>query len=218
VDAVASVEGVTGKLAIDAEAVARQLDGPEKAILERARSAMRAGEYGLALLAAEAVRSSAAAAPETGLMRCVCHRRLRNFDMANTEVEKLFEIFVGQPGKFVERGYWRLRADDFDGARAYFLDAGSSPEALCGRALVALRLGNLAEAGESIQAALKLAPRNAECMLARAQILEKAGERVDSEASYRDSLRADDSPLSTREREDVVETLRHFGEEESLAE
>jgi tetratricopeptide (TPR) repeat protein len=228
VDAVASVEGVTGKLAIDPEAVARQLDGPEKAILERARSAMRAGEYGLALLAAEVLRSSAAEGPETGLMRCVCHRRLGNFDMANTEVERLFEMSAPPPGAVVERGYARLRARDFDGARADFsaaLNAGqdsadstSSAEAFCGRALVSLRLGHVFQARESIRAALQLAPRNAECMLTRARILEEAGERAAAEAAYRDSLRADDPRLSTRERDGVLETLRHFGEEESLAE
>jgi hypothetical protein len=55
-------------------------------------------------------------------------------------------------------------------------------------------------------------------MLTRARILKEAGERAAAEAAYRDSLRADDPPLSTRERENVVETLRHFGGEESLAE
>jgi tetratricopeptide (TPR) repeat protein/putative methionine-R-sulfoxide reductase with GAF domain len=225
-DAMASVERVTGKLSIGPEEIARVLDGPDDTILSRARSAMESGEYGLALLQAGALGSL----PPAILMRCLCHRRLRDFDGADAEVEELFTSPTSPPGAFVERGYARLRKGDLDEARADFASvanvSGDEKPAtefvtgFCGLALVWLREGNLSRAGEAIQTALLIDPGNAECLWASARIREAAGDRTGAEAGYRESLGATRNPLSAWERSQVLDALRVLGgeSEEGLAE
>jgi tetratricopeptide (TPR) repeat protein len=173
---------------------------------------MQSGEYGLALLGAETLRAltieqSTVEQQEAAVMRCICHRRLGNLDFADSEIGMLPSLETLPSGAFAERGYAQLRADDLEGANLSFTKVGTRAEGLCGLALVALGQRKLIEAEEMIQAALKFAPQNAECLAAAGQILEATGARVSAAAAYNESLRAKESRLSNWEQNHVREAL-----------
>jgi tetratricopeptide (TPR) repeat protein len=211
-DAVASIERITGKLPMSGRDIVRSLDGPDKAILQRVAKDMESGEYGLALLRAETLRAlkideSTIEQQEGAVMRCLCHRRLGNLDLANREIDMLSTLGTPPSRAFPERGYAQLRAGDIEGANRSFAMVGTTAEGLCGLALVSLRQDKLIEAEKMIQTALAFAPHNAEYLVTGARILEAAGLRANAETAYNESLQAKDPPLSIWEKNQVLEAL-----------
>jgi tetratricopeptide (TPR) repeat protein/putative methionine-R-sulfoxide reductase with GAF domain len=209
-DALTKVKGVTGELAMSAEEIAAALDGGDEEILKRAEEAMEAGQYGAALLEAEALRESSPAGPIAAVMRFTCHRKLGNFRRVDDELDAA-SISKDQPGLAVERGYARLRKGDLQRAFADFSVAAERAEGMCGLALVHVRRGDLVRAENAIRAALKMAPQNADCLAAWGLLLGLTGRPANAAVAYEQSLRAKQSPLSKQEAEQVREALSRLG-------
>jgi Flp pilus assembly protein TadD len=116
-----------------------------------------------------------------------------------------------QPGMAVEHGYARLRAGDLERAFADFSLEAERADGMCGLALVYVRRGDLVQAEKTIQAALKSAPQNADCLAVAGLILGLTGRSANASAVYQQSLRARQSPLSKQETEQVREALSRLG-------
>jgi tetratricopeptide (TPR) repeat protein/putative methionine-R-sulfoxide reductase with GAF domain len=206
-DAIAKIEQVTGELGINAEEIKRELTGDELVILDRVGHAMRLGWYGMALLEAEVLREFDLVQQRAALLRCVCHRKLGNFEFADHEIRMLFATNAPSAEAFVERGHARLRSGDVQGAKSDFLTVPQGPDGLCGLALVALLLEELSQAQQLIDSALRLTETNAECFFAKGLILAASGQRISAASVYEQALQQTESPLSKREKKQVQEAL-----------
>jgi tetratricopeptide (TPR) repeat protein len=209
-DALANVEKVTGELTIPANGIVRELAGGYDALLDRARNAMRSGEYGLALLAAEILRDSSVGKQESAIIRCICNRRLGNFDRIGSEISILFELDPPSLDAFLERGYAHLRSGDLEKADADFEKVITKTEAICGMALILSLQGNSAAARAMVESALQLAPNNAECLLSGGKIFENAGEIERARSAYLGSLQVAEFPLAEHEKNQARDALQRL--------